>query len=59
MSFYHGTRLKKSRLYIKQPDLSRWEESTLLLLETFVDPQYFHGTIYRAANWMHAGDTRG
>jgi hypothetical protein len=31
----------------------------LLLLETFVDPQYFHGTIYRAANWVHAGDTRG
>lgn len=23
----------------------------LLLLETFVDPLYFHGTIYRAANW--------
>ena len=31
----------------------------LLLLETFVDPQYFHGTIYRAANWVHIGDTRG
>lgn len=31
----------------------------LLLLETFVDPQYFHGTIYRAANWIHAGETRG
>ena len=25
----------------------------LLLLETFVNPQYFHGTIYRAANWIH------
>lgn len=31
----------------------------LLLLETFVDPLYFHGTIYRAANWEHVGDTRG
>jgi hypothetical protein len=31
----------------------------LLLLETFVDSQYFHGTIYRAANWEHVGDTRG
>ena len=31
----------------------------LLLLETFVDPQLFHGTIYRAANWVHVGDTRG
>lgn len=31
----------------------------LLLLETFVDPQYFHGTIYRAANWFYVGDTQG
>jgi hypothetical protein len=31
----------------------------LLLLETFVDPHYFHGTIYRAANWVHVGDTLG
>jgi len=31
----------------------------LLLLETFVDPQLFHGTIYRAANWLYVGDTQG
>ena len=31
----------------------------LWLLETFVDPRYFHGTIYRAANWTYVGDTRG
>ena len=31
----------------------------LLLLETFVDPQLFHGTIYRADNWLSVGDTRG
>lgn len=31
----------------------------LLLLETFVDPQYFHGTLYRAANWLYVGNTRG
>jgi hypothetical protein len=31
----------------------------LLLLETFVDPRYFHGTLYRAANWHYVGDTRG
>ena len=39
-----------------------WQERfgyPLLLLETFVDPQYFHGTIYRAANWLYVGDTRG
>jgi hypothetical protein len=31
----------------------------VLLLESFVDPQRFHGTIYRAANWRYVGDTRG
>jgi hypothetical protein len=31
----------------------------LWLLETFVDPRRFHGTSYRAANWLHVGETRG
>jgi hypothetical protein len=31
----------------------------LLLLETFVDPQRFHGGVYRAANWMELGLTQG
>ena len=31
----------------------------LLLLETFVDPSRFHGTVYRAANWTCLGQTRG
>jgi len=31
----------------------------LLLLETFVDPTRFDGTIYKAANWIFAGYTRG
>lgn len=31
----------------------------LLLLETFVDPQYFYGTVYKAANWQYLGNTRG
>jgi hypothetical protein len=31
----------------------------LLLLETFVDPQRFTGTLYRAANWLDVGETRG
>jgi hypothetical protein len=31
----------------------------LWLLETFVDPRFFHGTCYRAANWLHVGATRG
>ena len=31
----------------------------LLLLETFVDPLHFQGTVYRASNWIHVGETRG
>ncbi len=31
----------------------------LLLLETFVDPDCFEGTIYHAANWRCLGRTRG
>ena len=31
----------------------------LLLLETLVDAGRFHGTCYRAANWLHVGQTVG
>ena len=31
----------------------------LLLLETFVDPTRFNGTIYKAANWRFAGYSKG
>lgn len=31
----------------------------LLLIETFVDPARFHGTVYRAANWSFLGLTKG
>jgi predicted transposase YbfD/YdcC len=31
----------------------------VVLLETFVDPQRFAGTIYKAANWIYVGDTKG
>jgi hypothetical protein len=31
----------------------------LLLLETFVDPERFHGGVYRAANWIDLGLTQG
>jgi hypothetical protein len=39
-----------------------WQDTfghPVLLLETFVDPQRFRGTVYRAANWLHIGETRG
>jgi len=31
----------------------------VLLLETFVDPTRFLGTLYHAANWRYVGDSRG
>jgi hypothetical protein len=39
-----------------------WKEhfqEELLLLETFVDRSRFHGTCYKAANWLYLGDTKG
>ena len=42
--------------------VSDWEATFghgVLLLETFVDPQRFRGTVYRAANWVYVGNTRG
>ena len=30
-----------------------------VLLETFVEQQRFQGTCYRAANWIHVGQTKG
>ena len=39
-----------------------WQEHfghPLLMLETFVDPQRFQGTVYQAANWTYLGLTRG
>jgi len=30
-----------------------------VLLETFVDPQFYNGTCYQAANWTHIGMTTG
>jgi hypothetical protein len=40
-------------------DWQRTHGHRLLLAETFVDPQRFAGTCYRAANWQCLGLTRG
>src|SRR5207253_645864 len=39
-----------------------WDKAfrhSVVLLETFVDPQRHRGTVYRAANWVNIGNTRG
>lgn len=41
---------------------SDWETTfghPVVLLETFVDPQRFRGAVYRAANWVCVGHTKG
>ena len=40
-------------------DWERFYAHPIHLLETFVDPQRFQGTVYKAANWLYVGDTKG
>jgi hypothetical protein len=40
-------------------DWERFYAHPIHLLETFVDPERFAGTCYRAANWMVVGKTTG
>jgi len=60
---WHFPNLGSRVLSLCQNRLSRdWQETfghPLLLLETFVDPQRFQGTVYQAANWVYVGDTKG
>jgi hypothetical protein len=60
---WHAPNLGSRVLSLCQKRLSRdWQDTfghPVLLLETFVDPQRFRGTVYRAANWLHVGETRG
>lgn len=38
---------------------SEYYASSIRIIETYVDPQLYNGTCYRAANWIYIGDTRG
>lgn len=40
-------------------DWGRMYAHPVCLLETFVDPERFRGTCYRAANWIDVGETTG
>jgi len=50
--------LSLSKQRIQQDWLERFGYP-LLLMETFVDPSRFVGTIYKAANWQFIGKTKG
>jgi hypothetical protein len=60
---YHLPNLASRILSLCQKRLPcDWQQSfghPVLLLETFVDPQRFHGTVYKASNWLYVGDTKG
>jgi len=60
---WHRPNLASKILALCQRRLSTdWQQRfghRLVLLETFVDPQRFQGTVYRAANWSYLGLTRG
>ena len=42
-----------------KPHCTDGHQSTLTFLETFIDPERFRGTCYRAANWVLMGKTTG
>ncbi len=50
--------LSRCKRRIQQDGIERFGYP-LLVLETFVDPERFHGTIYRASNWTLVGSTKG
>lgn len=60
---YHQKNLATRVLSLCQKRLQKdWLEQfgfPLLLLETFVDPTRYQGTIYKAANWRFLGYTKG
>ena len=60
---WHVPNLGSRILSLCQRRLYRdWQEAfghSVVLLETFVDPERFRGTVYKAANWIFVGNTKG
>jgi hypothetical protein len=60
---WHAQNLGSRVLSLSRKRLPRdWQERfghQVLLLETFVDPARFQGTVYKADNWTYVGNTRG
>jgi hypothetical protein len=60
---YHIPNLASRILSLCQKRLRiDWQERfghPVVLLETFVDPQRFHATLYKASNWIYVGQTKG
>src|SRR4030067_3071961 len=60
---WHISNLGSRILSLCQRRLGRdWQKAfghPVVLLETFVDPQRFQGPVYKAANWLYVGNTKG
>jgi hypothetical protein len=60
---WHFKNLASRILSLCQKRLSaNWQtvfDHPVVVLETFVDPQRFRGTLYRAANWIYLVNTKG
>ncbi len=51
--------LNLEELRVRPVERNEEQRHRLVLLETFMDPQRFQGTVYHAANWSYLGHTRG
>ena len=60
---WHFPNLGSRLLSLCQNRIARdWQETfghPVLLMETFVDPRRYRGTVYQASNWVYVGDTKG
>ncbi len=54
-----ASRILSLNLKCLSEDWHRCYRHPIALVETFVDPQRFEGTCYRAANWIEIGVTKG
>ena len=54
-----ASQILKLNLHCLSEDWQRRYDHPIVLVETFVDPERFEGTCYRAANWIEIGVTKG
>ena len=54
-----ASRVMKLHLARLSPDWEQTYRHAVLMAETFVDPERFRGTIYKASGWTLLGDTKG
>ena len=54
-----ASKVLAANIRVLRRDWQGFYNSSVVLLETFVDTQRFAGTCYRAANWQCIGKTAG